>query len=58
MDGGRTGRVAHGTTAALAAAWRAPKQRRLAFALQRCAAIAFAHIAEDYVTNDPPPAGT
>ena len=55
MDGGRTGRVAHGTTAALAAAWRAPKQRRLALALAAAAlsAIAFAHIAEDYVTNDP-----
>ena len=55
MDGGRTGRVAHGTTAAVAAAWRAPKQRRLALALAAAAlsAIAFAHIAEDYVTNDP-----
>jgi undecaprenyl-diphosphatase len=55
MDGGRTGRAAHGTSAAVAAAWHDPKQRRLVVALAAAAlsAIAFAHIAEDYVTNDP-----
>jgi membrane-associated phospholipid phosphatase len=55
MDGGRTGRAAHGTTAAVAAAWHDPKQRRLVLALVAAAlsAIAFARIAEDYLTNDP-----
>jgi membrane-associated phospholipid phosphatase len=54
MDGGRTGRIAHGT-AAIASAWHAPKQRRLALALAAAAlsALAFARIAEDYLTNDP-----
>jgi undecaprenyl-diphosphatase len=55
MDGGTARRVAHGTTAAIVAGWHAPKQRRLALALVAAAlsAIAFAHIAEDYLTNDP-----
>jgi undecaprenyl-diphosphatase len=55
MDGGRTGRAAHGITAAVTAAWHDPKQRRLAVALAAAvlSALAFAHIAEDYVTNDP-----
>jgi membrane-associated phospholipid phosphatase len=55
MDGGRTGRASQGPTAAVAAAWHDPKQRRLAVALAAAAlsAIAFAHIAEDYLTNDP-----
>jgi len=38
-----------------ATAWRAPAQRRLIVALASAflAALAFAHIAEDYLTNDP-----
>ena len=38
-----------------AAAWRSPAQRRLVVAIvSAClSALAFAHIAEDYVTNDP-----
>ena len=55
MDGGGRGRVTHGTTAAIAAAWHDPKQRRLVLALAAAAlaALAFARIAEDYLTNDP-----
>jgi undecaprenyl-diphosphatase len=38
-----------------ASAWRAPKQRRLALAVAAAllAAIAFARVTEDYLTNDP-----
>jgi membrane-associated phospholipid phosphatase len=38
-----------------ATAWRSPAQRRLMIALASAflAALAFAHIAEDYLTNDP-----
>ena len=55
MDGGHTSRIAAGTTSAVASLWNAPKQRRLALALIAAGltAIAFANIAEDYVTNDP-----
>jgi membrane-associated phospholipid phosphatase len=55
MDGGRTSRIAAGTTSALASMWNAPKQRRLALALAAAvlSALAFARIAEDYLTNDP-----
>jgi membrane-associated phospholipid phosphatase len=55
MDGGRTSRLAAGTTSAIGSMWTAPKQRRLALALTAAAlsAFAFANIAEDYLTNDP-----
>lgn len=55
MNGEGSGRVAHGTTAAVAAAWHDPRQRRLVLALAAAvlSAIAFARIAEDYLTNDP-----
>jgi undecaprenyl-diphosphatase len=55
MESGRTDGLAHRATSALAATWHAPKQRRLALALITAAlsALAFAHIAEDYLTNDP-----
>jgi undecaprenyl-diphosphatase len=55
MDSGRSRHIAHRTTAVVASAWHAPKQRRLTFALAAAAfsAIAFARIAEDYLTNDP-----
>jgi undecaprenyl-diphosphatase len=41
--------------AAVASAWRTPEQRRLGLALAAAvlSAIAFARIAEDYLTNDP-----
>ncbi|MDX6438300.1 MAG: hypothetical protein QOF45_883 [Gaiellaceae bacterium] len=47
--------VARRTTAAVASAWRDPTQRRLTLALAAAllSALAFAHIAEDYLTNDP-----
>jgi undecaprenyl-diphosphatase len=55
MESGRTFRIAAGTTSAIASMWNAPKQRRLALALTAAglSAIAFANIAEDYLTNDP-----
>ena len=55
MDGGRASRIAARTTSAIAAVWNAPKQRRLALALTAAglSALAFANIAEDYLTNDP-----
>ncbi len=55
MDSGRTSRAAHRTTALIAFAWHAPKQRRLALVITAAvlSAIAFARIAEDYLTNDP-----
>ena len=54
MDSGSTRRT-HRATTAIAAAWHAPKQRRLALALAAAvlAAAAFARITEDYLTNDP-----
>jgi undecaprenyl-diphosphatase len=43
------------TTAAVVAVWRDPAHRRLTLALAAAllSAFAFAHIAEDYLTNDP-----
>lgn len=55
MDGGNTRRAARKPTAVIASVWHAPKQRRLALALAAAvfSAIAFARVAEDYLTNDP-----
>ena len=55
MDGGNTRRAARKPTAIIASVWHAPKQRRLALALAAAvvSAIAFARVAEDYLTNDP-----
>lgn len=55
MSGASTRRAALKTTAVIASTWHAPKQRRLALALVAAvlSAIAFARIAEDYLTNDP-----
>jgi membrane-associated phospholipid phosphatase len=51
---GGAGRV-RGLPARAAAVWHAPEQRQLALALLAAfgAAAVFAHIAEDYLTNDP-----
>src|SRR6266540_2642028 len=48
-------RAADRAVAVVASAWRTPKQRRLGLALAAAvlSAIAFARIAEDYLTNDP-----
>ena len=55
MDAGGARRAAHKTVTVAASAWRVPAQRRLGLALAAAvlSAIAFAHIAEDYLTNDP-----
>jgi undecaprenyl-diphosphatase len=56
MDGQRTyHHAAQKATAVIASVWNAPKQRRLALALGLAvlAAVAFARVAEDYLTNDP-----
>lgn len=55
MDGGTTRRAAEGTAAVIASVWHGRKQRRLALALAAAvlSAIAFARVAEDYLTNDP-----
>ena len=55
MEGGRALRVAQRTTAAVVSSWQRPRQRRLALSLTAAvlSAIAFAQIAEDYLTNDP-----
>ena len=55
VDSGSATRVAHRAATAVASAWRVPTQRRLGFALAAAvlSAIAFARIAEDYLTNDP-----
>jgi membrane-associated phospholipid phosphatase len=55
VDGGSTSRAAHRAATRVAAAWRVPAQRRLGLALAAAvlSAIAFARIAEDYLTNDP-----
>jgi undecaprenyl-diphosphatase len=52
---GRAWRAGGSAVAVVAAAWRTPKQRRLALALTAAclSAITFARIAEDYLTNDP-----
>jgi len=48
-------RAADRAAAVVASAWRTPKQRRLGLALAAAvlSAVAFARIAEDYLTNDP-----
>jgi undecaprenyl-diphosphatase len=55
MEGGRAARFAQRTTAAAVSSWQRPRQRRLALSLAAAllSAIAFAQIAEDYLTNDP-----
>jgi undecaprenyl-diphosphatase len=55
MDGDRARRAAHGAVRVAVSAWREPAQRRLGLALAAAvlSAIAFAQIAEDYLTNDP-----
>jgi undecaprenyl-diphosphatase len=55
VDSGSATRAAHRAATAVASAWRVPTQRRLGLALAAAAlsAIAFARIAEDYLTNDP-----
>jgi membrane-associated phospholipid phosphatase len=55
LEGGRAVRVAQRTTAAVVSSWQRPRQRRLALSLTAAvlSAIAFAQIAEDYLTNDP-----
>jgi undecaprenyl-diphosphatase len=55
MDADRARQAARRTATVAAAAWREPKQRRLGLALAGAvlSAIAFARIAEDYLTNDP-----
>ncbi|MFL5980745.1 MAG: phosphatase PAP2 family protein [Gaiellaceae bacterium] len=55
IDGRRVARAAAATATAVIAIWRTPKQRRLALAIAAAvlSAVAFARIAEDYLTNDP-----
>jgi undecaprenyl-diphosphatase len=55
MDGDSARRAAHRASMLIVSAWRVPAQRRLALALAAAllSAIAFARIAEDYLTNDP-----
>ena len=54
-EGGRVGRAALRARTILRTAWREPAQRRLVLALAAAviSAVAFARIAEDYLTNDP-----
>jgi type II secretory pathway component PulM len=60
MEGGSAHRLARRTIEAVASVWHAPRQRRLLLALIAAvlSAFAFAHIAEDYLTNDPSHART
>jgi membrane-associated phospholipid phosphatase len=55
MDGRAHRRAARRTAAVIASTWHAPRQRRVTVALVAAAlsALAFARIAEDYLTNDP-----
>jgi membrane-associated phospholipid phosphatase len=55
VDSGSATRAAHRAATAVVSAWRPPTQRRLGLALAAAvlSAIAFARIAEDYLTNDP-----
>lgn len=55
VDDGSTRRGWHRITARITSVWHAPKQRRLTLALASAllSALAFARIAEDYLTNDP-----
>src|SRR5215212_1350852 len=55
LEGTAPGRAAHNAALVVISAWRTPRQRRLGIALAAAAlsAIAFARIAEDYLTNDP-----
>ena len=52
---GRARRAAQTTAVVIGSTWRTPSRRRLALALGAAvvAALAFARIAEDYLTNDP-----
>jgi undecaprenyl-diphosphatase len=54
-DGGYVRRATHKSAEVIASTWRAPKQRRLALAISAAmlSALAFARVAEDYLTNDP-----
>jgi undecaprenyl-diphosphatase len=55
IEGYRAGRAVHKAAAVVLSAWHTPAQRRLGLALAAAvlSAIAFARIAEDYLTNDP-----
>lgn len=55
LDSGRATRATHRAATAVASASRVPTQRRLGLALAAgvLSALAFARIAEDYLTNDP-----
>jgi undecaprenyl-diphosphatase len=55
VDGGRGKQTAVRVLRVAQAAWREPRQRRLAVAVAAAlfAALAYARIAEDYLTNDP-----
>jgi membrane-associated phospholipid phosphatase len=55
MEGSSAHRLAQRTTEAVGSVWHAPRQRRLTLSLAVAvlSAIAFARIAEDYLTNDP-----
>jgi membrane-associated phospholipid phosphatase len=55
VDGGSATRAVLRAVAVVATAWGVPKQRRLGLALAAAvsSAVAFARIAEDYLTNDP-----
>jgi hypothetical protein len=55
MEGSSAHRLVQRTTEAVGSAWHVPRQRRLTLSLAVAvlSAIAFARIAEDYLTNDP-----
>ena len=55
LELGRARRVAGRTAAVAVATWQEPKRRRVALSLAVAglAAVAFARVAEDYLTNDP-----
>jgi membrane-associated phospholipid phosphatase len=55
IDGARAGRAALRARTIVQTAWREPAQRRLVLALAAAiiSAVAFARVAEDYLTNDP-----
>jgi undecaprenyl-diphosphatase len=55
MEGSSAHRLAQRTTEAVGSVWHVPRQRRLTLSLAVAvlSAIAFARIAEDYLTNDP-----
>jgi membrane-associated phospholipid phosphatase len=55
MDADRARRAVHKAATVTVSAWRTPTQRRLGLAVAAAvlSALAFARIAEDYLTNDP-----